>query len=186
MHRYNFRAPFERIAIDAPAFPQSDQGNLYLLTTMDYFTKWLEAYTIPNQEASKVAEALVTNFFCHFRVPGELHSYQHHNFESRLIQEVLRWLQVSNTHTTPLHLQLDGMVEHYIKTVKEHLQKVVTSQRDWDARLPIFLAYTASTRDTAGLTPSSLMFRRLVQLPYDLFFGAPPTRKDPQLITWQI
>jgi hypothetical protein len=35
---------------------------------MDYFTKWLEAYTISNREALTVVEALVTNFFCHFRV----------------------------------------------------------------------------------------------------------------------
>jgi hypothetical protein len=31
---------------------------------MDYFMKWLEAYTILNQEASTVAEALATNFLC--------------------------------------------------------------------------------------------------------------------------
>jgi hypothetical protein len=37
--------------------------------------------------------------------------------------------------TTPLHPQSDGMVERYIKTVEEHLWKVVAShQRDWDAR----------------------------------------------------
>jgi hypothetical protein len=35
---------------------------------MDYFTKWQEAYAIPNQ----VAEELVTNFFCGFRVTWEL------------------------------------------------------------------------------------------------------------------
>jgi hypothetical protein len=35
---------------------------------MDYFTKWPEAYATPNQEASTVAELLVTNFFCRFRV----------------------------------------------------------------------------------------------------------------------
>jgi hypothetical protein len=33
---------------------------------MDYFTKWAEAYAIPNQEASTVAEAQVTNFVCRF------------------------------------------------------------------------------------------------------------------------
>jgi hypothetical protein len=51
----------------------------------------------------------------------------------------------------PLHPQLDGM-ERYIKTIKEHLQKVVAShQRDWDERLPLFLlAYRASTHDTMG------------------------------------
>jgi hypothetical protein len=48
---------FERIAIDvAGPFPQSDQGNQHLLMAMDYFTKWLEAYAIPNQEALAVAE----------------------------------------------------------------------------------------------------------------------------------
>jgi transposase InsO family protein len=107
---------------------------------MDHFSEWLEAYTIPNQEASTVAEALVTTFFCHFGVPRELHSDQGRNFKSHLLQEVLQRLVVSKTRTIPLHQQSDGMVERLIKTVKEHLRKVVTSyQRDWDVRLPIFL-----------------------------------------------
>jgi hypothetical protein len=73
IHQYNIGDPFERTAINvAGTFPWSDQGNRYLLITMDYFTKWPHAYAIPNQEASTVAEVLVTNFFCHFRVPWEL------------------------------------------------------------------------------------------------------------------
>jgi hypothetical protein len=54
------------------------------MIAMDYFTKWPEAYAIPNQEASTVAEALVTNFY-HFGVLRELYSDQGHNFESHLI-----------------------------------------------------------------------------------------------------
>jgi hypothetical protein len=46
---------------------------------------------------------------------------------------------MSKTRTMPLHPQSDGMVEHYIKTIEEHLRKVVAShQRDWDERLPPF------------------------------------------------
>jgi hypothetical protein len=49
MHQYNVGAPFERITIDvAGPFPQGDRGNRYLLIAMDYFTKWPEAYAIPN------------------------------------------------------------------------------------------------------------------------------------------
>jgi hypothetical protein len=59
-------ALFKRIAIDV--LPQSDQTNRCPMIAMDCFTKWLEAYAIPNQEASMVVEALVTNFFCGFRV----------------------------------------------------------------------------------------------------------------------
>jgi hypothetical protein len=77
---------------------------------MNYFTKWPEAFAIPKQEASIEAEALVTNFFCPFGVPWELHSDQGRNFESRLIWEVLQHLGVSKTRTTPLHPLSDGMV----------------------------------------------------------------------------
>jgi transposase InsO family protein len=80
-------------------------------------------------EASTVAEALVTNYFCRFGIPRELHSDQGRNFECRLLQGVLQRLGVSKTRTTPLHPQSDGMVERYIKTVEEHLQKVVASRR---------------------------------------------------------
>jgi transposase InsO family protein len=121
MHQYNVGSPFERIAIDvAGPFPRSDQGNRYLLIAIDYFTKWPEVYGIPNQEASTVAEALVTNFFCCFGIPRELHSDQGRNFGSHLLQEVLQCLGVSKTRTTQLHPHLDGMVEQYIKTIEEH------------------------------------------------------------------
>jgi transposase InsO family protein len=98
---------------------------------MDYFTKWPEVYAVPNQEATTIAEALVTNFFCRFGIPRELHSDQGRNFESRLMQEVSQRLGVHKTRATPLHPQSDGMVERYIRTVEEHLRKVVAShQRD--------------------------------------------------------
>jgi hypothetical protein len=108
-----------------------------------------------------VMEALVTDVFywgtyC-----------QGHNFRSHLIQEVLYLLRVSNTCTIVLHPQSDGMVEHYVKMVEEHLRKIIAShQRDWDARLPIyFIAYRVSTYDTMGLTPASLVFGKELLLP---------------------
>ncbi|GFW29340.1 hypothetical protein TNCV_742821 [Trichonephila clavipes] len=39
--------------------PRSSDGNKNILVFMDYFTKWPEAYPIPGQEASTVAEVLV-------------------------------------------------------------------------------------------------------------------------------
>jgi hypothetical protein len=69
MHKYNIIVSFERIAIDvAVPFLLSHQGNRYLLIAMDYFTKWLEAYVVPSQEASNIEEALVMNFFCRFGI----------------------------------------------------------------------------------------------------------------------
>jgi hypothetical protein len=100
---------------------------------MDYFTKWTEAYAIPNQQASTLAEALVTNFCCRFGITQEVYSEEGRNLESTLLQEVLQRLGVSKTPTKPLHPQSEGMVERYIKMDEEHLRKIVAShQRDWD------------------------------------------------------
>jgi hypothetical protein len=73
------------------------------------------------------------------------------------------------------------MVEHYNKTIEEHLGKVVAShQRNWDERLHLFLlAYRASTHDTMGLTPASLVFGRELRLPCDLLCGVPPNKERP-------
>jgi hypothetical protein len=92
------QAAFERIAISVVGpLSQSNQGSQHLLITMDCFTKWPEAYVIPNQEASTVVEAPVSNFFCRFGVLQELRSDHGRNFISRLIQEVSQCLGVSNT-----------------------------------------------------------------------------------------
>jgi hypothetical protein len=66
------------------------------------------------------------------------------------------------------------MVERYVKTVEEHLPKVVASHhRDWDTKLSIFpFAYNASTHNTMDLTPANLVFRRELHLTCDLLLGA--------------
>jgi len=127
-----------------------------------------------------VADALVNNFFCCFGVPMELHSKDGQNFDSRLMLEALEQLGVSKTRTIPLHPQSDGMVERYVKTIEEHLRKVVSTHPwDWDGRLPIFLlAYRASTHETTGVTPSSMVFGRELHLPCDLMFGGPPHKEQ--------
>ena len=80
---YNVREPMERVAIDVLGpLPETDSGNKYILIAMDYFSKWPEAYALPNQEAVTVANVLVSQFFSRFGVPAELHSDQGRNFES--------------------------------------------------------------------------------------------------------
>ena len=103
MKAYNVGAPLERIAIDITGpLPKTDAGNRYVLVVADYFTKWTEAYSIPDQEAGTVAKKLVEEFVARYGVPREIHSDQGRNFESALFQEVCRLLDLDKTRTTPL------------------------------------------------------------------------------------
>ena len=142
---------------------------------MDYFSKWVEAYALPNQEASTVADAVVKEWICRYGVPLELHSDQGRNFESKLFQEVCMVLNIRKTRTTALHPQSDGMVERMNRTINRYLSKVVSDhQRDWDRYLHLFLlAYRSSVHETTGQTPSSIVMGRELRLPCDLKFGCP-------------
>jgi hypothetical protein len=101
---------------------------------------------------------------------------------------MLQPLGISKTWTTPLNLQSDGMVERNMKTVVGHLRKVVSGhQRDWDERLPIFLlVYQASTIETTGLTPASMVFGTELHLPRDLLFESLPNKVNniSDLMDW--
>ena len=70
MTQYNVGAPMVRLGIDVMGpLPETETGNKYVLIIMDYFSKWPEAFPMPNQEAITVAEILVKEVVCRFRVP---------------------------------------------------------------------------------------------------------------------
>jgi len=57
--------PMQIIAVDfLGPLPESMNGNSYILVVGDYFTRWMEAYAIRNQEATTVAQKLVDEVFC--------------------------------------------------------------------------------------------------------------------------
>lgn len=169
-------SPMERVAVDiAGPLPETEQGNKYILVCIDYFTKWPEAYAIPDQEAETVASKLVNEFFTRFGAPISLHSDQGRTFESRVFQEVCTLFEVKKTRTTPYYPQSDGAVERLIRDLKNVLAKVVDeNQRDWDKKLPFILMASRSAEHRAtGYSPDVLMLGRHLRMPFDLCLPSP-------------
>ena len=182
----NVGSPMERVAIDiAGPLPVSTSGNRYILVVMDYFTKWPEAYAIPNQESTTIAQVLVDEFFSRFGVPYELHSDQGRNFESSIFKECCRILGIRKTRTTPMHPESDGMVERFNRTLGQELAKrCKDEQENWDKHLPLLLlAYRSAEHETTGYTPAQLMIGRDIRLPIDLMMERPPVDKVSSTFT---
>ena len=67
----------ERIACDIMGpLKTNSNGNSYICVIGDYFTKFVEAYPIPDQTAQTVADCLVTKWICTFGVPLTIHTDQ--------------------------------------------------------------------------------------------------------------
>ena len=106
--------PLQLVAMDfLGPLPESTNKNSYVLVINDYFTRYTEAYALPNQEAKAVARKLVNEFFLRFSLPEQLHSDQGQQFESDVIKEVTNMLQIKKSRTSPYHPQSDGPVERF-------------------------------------------------------------------------
>ena len=160
------------------AATETTAGNRYLLCIMDYFTKWPEAYAIPNQEAQTVANAIVDGYVSRFGVPHELHSDQGRNFESAVFKGMCHRLGIKKTRTTPLHPQSDGMVERFNRTIGNQLAMYAQDNpSEWDRHVPLLLlAYRSAVHEATRDTPAKLMLGRELTLPVDLFYGATADR----------
>jgi len=95
-------APYERWYIDLTGpHPKSERGHLWILTCMDSFTKWTEAFPLRNKEAETVAKVLVEQVFSRFGVPLSMLSDQGKEVDGRIMNEVCRLFGIKKLRTTP-------------------------------------------------------------------------------------
>ena len=166
--------PMERMAVDIVGpLPITDRGNRFIVVIVDYFTKWTEAFALPDHKAATVADCLVTQVFTRFGAPYQLHSDQGPDFESRLFQEICNLLGIKKTRTCGYRPQSDGLVERFNRSLQDMLAKLVNDFRnDWDNILQYVLcAYRATPQQSTNFTPNMLMLGREALLPVDLVYG---------------
>ena len=176
--------PLDRLATDiAGPFPLSDNGNKYILVVMDYFTKWVEAYAIPDSTAATVADKIVTEFISRFGIPLEIHSDQGRNYESHLFKQMCELLDITKSRTTPYRPQSNGMIERFNRTLLDMISSYVYDhQRNWDIHLPLLtMAYRSCEHDSTGYSPNYLMLGREVYLPSEILYGDTTSSDDTNI-----
>uniref|UniRef100_A0A8K9WZZ2 Gypsy retrotransposon integrase-like protein 1 n=1 Tax=Oncorhynchus mykiss TaxID=8022 RepID=A0A8K9WZZ2_ONCMY len=85
----------ERIAIDLNyRMNETERYNCYILGVQDYFTKWVGAYLLPNDQAVTVADVLTAEWVWRYGAPQTLHSDQGSNFESEVFRRMREMLGI--------------------------------------------------------------------------------------------
>jgi len=191
LKQFSVSAPMQCIAVDILGpLPITRDGNEYIIVTGDYFTKWKEAFAVPNHTALTVADKLVTEFFSRFGCPVQIHSDQGREFESDLFQAVCEKLGIKKSRTTPYRPQSDGLLERFNRTLKQLLSLFAyDNTQDWDDHLPyLLMAYRSTEHASTKCSPNLLMLGREISCPIDLMVGFPPDKQEEvcpiQYVEW--
>ena len=177
---FSVGGPWELVSIDVTGpHTKTKRGNVYILTCQDYFSKWVECFALPNQEAELVARVLVEQVFCRYGFPAKILSDKGSNFESKLFQEMCRVMGVTKLRTSSYRPSCNGLIERFHRCLHAMLTKVMSeNQKDWDEHLNYVLsAYRSSVHSTTNFTPNYLIFGRENRAPMDLVFGSPVDEK---------
>ncbi|KYO22569.1 hypothetical protein Y1Q_0003103 [Alligator mississippiensis] len=163
--------PFQRVGIDivGPLRHKTCIGKKYILTLVDFATRYPEAIALTSTEAPVVADAL-TKIFFQLGFPSEILTDRGGNFLVEVMKCLWDCCGVKHLKTTAYHSQTNGLIERFSGTLKGMLKAYVDSNlNDWDKKLPhLLFAYREVPQESTGFSPFELMFERQVRGPLDL------------------
>ncbi|MCO5594211.1 hypothetical protein L7F22_048236 [Adiantum nelumboides] len=160
----------EKWGIDAIGpLPITSRGKSYILTTMDYLSRWAEAIAVKQITAKDVAKFVYDEICCKFGVPLEVLSDKGPGFRAILLYFLCAKMKIRHQHTTPYHPQCNGLNERFNGELVQILSKVTEHQgKNWDLELPSALwAYRTSMKTGTGFTPFHLVFGKEAILPVE-------------------
>ncbi|KAH9264967.1 hypothetical protein BASA83_011479 [Batrachochytrium salamandrivorans] len=161
--------PFERWGIDFYGpMAETKSGNKYLITCIDYATRWVLAKPVKDMTESAVA-AFLYELMMTYGAPFEIISDRGKSFLAEGIDLFERENKIRHLATTPYHPQTNGMVERMHAMLGHGLTTLVHGKRDrWDEYLPqVLLALRTRTHAVTGFSPFFLLFGIHPRLPTD-------------------
>ena len=176
--------PFKRVSVQLvrPIEPRSDKQSRYVLTMIDYATRYPEAVALPSIETELVAEALIT-MLNRVGIPSEMLIEHDSRVTTEVMNEVSRLLSLQQLTTIPYRPYSKGPVEKFHVTLKQVLLTMCAERpNDWDKYLPALLfAVREIPQESLGFSPFELLYRRNVRGPKQILWSVEETDEHARL-----
>lgn len=151
--------------------PIASNGHQFILVSIDYFTKWVEATSYANVTKQVVARFIKQNIICRYGILERIITDNGSNLNNKMITELCQNFKIQHHNSSPYRPKMNGAVEAANKNIKKIVQKMVVTYKDWHEMLPFALhGYRTLVRTSTGETPFSLVYGMEAVLPVEIEF----------------
>ena len=172
LQQANAGGPFTKIHVHFLTGPhvRSKHGFVYLLTTVNYFTKYVICVPIRDRSALSVAKALVKHAYLLFGCPALQVSDMGKEFQNNVITNLSDLLGIQLSRTTAYRPSSNGAVERVHRTINAIFGKMVDeNQRNWCEWTPyVTFAYNTLYHWSTTFSPFYLLHLREARSHIDL------------------
>ncbi|GBM41045.1 Transposon Ty3-I Gag-Pol polyprotein [Araneus ventricosus] len=160
-------ARFTHIHIDIVGPLPPSEGQIYLLTIIDRFSRWPEAIPIPDMRAKTICRAIFDTWISRFGCPSVVTSDQGSQLRSSMFVEFTRMLGTQKIKTTPYHPISKGIVER----LHRHLKSAIKAheKEKWSELIRIILlGIRTAVKEDLQSSCSEFVYGTTLRLPCDM------------------
>lgn len=153
----------------------------YLLTAIDRFSRWPEAWPLERITAEEVAETFFAGWIARYGAPLTVTTDQGRQFESQLFKALGSCVGFSRSRTTSYHPCSNGLIERFHRDLKAAI--MCHTSRTWLQALPlVLLGIRSAYKEDLKCSAAELLYGEPLRLPGEFLCpapaSAPPTSPD--------
>jgi len=166
IHTRNFTMaanyPFQRLSVDTIGpFEADEEGNKYILVTIDDFTRFVTLHAIKDEKAMTAVRSLV-QYLGVFPTPQQILSDNGPQYAARIVKELVSMIGSQQLTIQPGSHQENSLVERANKEILRHLISITQDARlrgSWSVILPmVSRIINNEVHSSTGVSPNQLVF----------------------------
>jgi hypothetical protein len=168
--------PFEVLHLDiVGSLPLTRNGNRYILTMMDRYSRMVKLVPLPIITASCIVMAIRNNWIYNYGVPDHTLTDRGSYFTGFVYKIFSKIFGFHTLFTTSYHPQTNGRLERFHHYLKERLRVLgiefdldYFDNDDWDLYIPnIQFSYNITPNRMTKHSPYDIIYADLIKLPID-------------------
>ena len=110
--------------------PKSSAGHAYILTTTNYFSKWMEAMPLKEVKKETIVNFIRSNIIYRYEVPRYIITNNGKPFYNKLMSNLCERFGFKQNNSLMCNTSTNGFVEAFNKIICKLLKKIIDKARE--------------------------------------------------------